>query len=95
MKIDKKDIEYIANLSRIELDEHEKETFTHQLGGILSYIEKLNKLTTDDVTPLAYTMDVSNVFREDTSKNSIPLEDVLVNAPAIKGVFFKVPKVLE
>ncbi len=95
MKIQKKDIEYIANLSRIELDEHEKELFIQQLSDILSYIEKLNELNTDNVTPLAYTVDVTNVFREDTLEQSIQLEDVLLNAPAAKGVFFKVPKVLE
>lgn len=95
MKIDKKDIEYIANLSRIELGEHEKDMFIHQLSEILSYIEKLSKLNTDNVLPLAYTAKVSNVFREDTLERSIPLENALLNAPATKGVFFKVPKVLE
>lgn len=95
MKICKKDIEYIANLSRIELSEHEKEMFIHQLSDILCYIEKLNELNTDVVTPFAYTMNVNNVFREDKLENSTPLEDVILNAPAAKGVFFKVPKVLE
>lgn len=95
MKINKKDIEYIANLSRIELNEHEKEMFVHQLSDILSYIEKLNNLNTENVKPLAYAMNVSNVFRGDKLEHSIPLEDVLLNAPAVKDVFFKVPKVIE
>jgi aspartyl-tRNA(Asn)/glutamyl-tRNA(Gln) amidotransferase subunit C len=95
MKISKKDIEYIANLSRIELTEHEKEMFVHQLNDILSYIEKLNKLNTENIKPLAYAMSVSNVFREDKLEHSIPLEDVLLNAPAVQGAFFKVPKVIE
>lgn len=95
MKIHKKDIEYIANLSRIELVEQEKDMFIHQLSEILSYIEKLSKLNTDNIPPLAYTVKVSNVFREDALERSITLENVLLNAPATKGVFFKVPKVLE
>lgn len=95
MKIGKRDIEYIANLSRIELSDREKEMFIHQLSDILSYIEKLNKLNTENVKPMAYSINASNVFREDKLEPSIPLSDVLLNAPATKGVFFKVPKVIE
>ena len=95
MKIDKDDVENIAKLSRIRLTELEREMFVHQLNNILFYIEKLNKLDTENVAPMAYTSDVSNVFREDKLKPSIPLQDVLINAPATKSGFFKVPKVIE
>ena len=82
MKIDKDQVENIAKLSRIRLTELEREMFVHQLNNILFYIEKLNKLDTENVAPMAYTSDVSNVFREDKLKPSIPLQDVLINAPA-------------
>jgi len=95
MKIGKKDIEYIANLSRIELSDIEKEMFVHQLSDILSYIEKLNKLNTENVKPMAYTINASNIFREDKLEPSISISDALLNAPVTKGVFFKVPKVIE
>ena len=95
MKIDKDDVENIAKLSRIRLTELEREMFVHQLNNILFYIEKLNKLDTENVAPMAYTSGVSNVFREDKLKPSIPLQDVLINAPATKSGFFKVPKVIE
>jgi aspartyl-tRNA(Asn)/glutamyl-tRNA(Gln) amidotransferase subunit C len=95
MMIDKDQVENIAKLSRIRLTELEREMFVHQLNNILFYIEKLNKLDTENVAPMAYTSDVSNVFREDKLKPSIPLQDVLINAPATKSGFFKVPKVIE
>ena len=95
MKIDKDQVENIAKLSRIRLTELEREMFVHQLNNILSYIEKLNKLDTENVAPMAYTSDVSNVFREDKLKPSIPLQDVLINAPATKSGFFIVLKVIE
>lgn len=95
MKIDKKTIEYIANLSRIELSNQEKETFVHQLSDILAYIEKLNQLNTQDVKPMAYSMNTTNVLRDDKLEPSISREDALVNAPSTMGVFFKVPKVIE
>ena len=95
MKIERKDIEYIANLSRFELNEREKEMFVSQLSQILSYIENLNKLNTENVKPMAYNVDSFNVFREDKLEQSFPLKEILSNAPATMGVFFKVPKVIE
>jgi aspartyl-tRNA(Asn)/glutamyl-tRNA(Gln) amidotransferase subunit C len=95
MQIDKRDIEYIANLSRIDLSEIEKETFVYQLRDILSYIEKLNRLNTETVRPLSSAVTATNVFRDDTLESSLPFEDTQMNAPAVHGVFFKVPKVIE
>ena len=95
MIIDKKTIEYIANLSRIELSDQEKEVFIHQLSDILSYIEKLNKLNTEDIKPMAYSINTTNVFREDKLEPPISREDALNNAPSAMGGFFKVPKVIE
>jgi len=95
MKISKKDIEYIAYLSRIELSETEKETFVCQLSDILSYIEKLNRLNTEEVKPISCAINATNVFREDTLESSLSREEAQFNAPAAKGVFFKVPKVIE
>lgn len=95
MKIDVKDIEYVANLSRIVLSHQEKELFIHQISDILSYIEKLNKLNTDGIKPMAYPLHAANVFRVDELKPSISRKDALDNAPSTLGVFFKVPKVIE
>jgi aspartyl-tRNA(Asn)/glutamyl-tRNA(Gln) amidotransferase subunit C len=95
MSIDKKVIEYIANLSRIDLDESEKEMFVNQIGDILSYIEKLNKLNTDNVKPVTHTVNINNIFREDNLEPSFSPDIALFNAPSKMGVFFKVPKVIE
>jgi aspartyl-tRNA(Asn)/glutamyl-tRNA(Gln) amidotransferase subunit C len=95
MKISKKDIRYVAYLSRIALTDNEEELFVHQLSDILSYIEKLNKLNTDNVDPLVYTTNTFNVFREDALEKSISIEDAHYCAPSTMGVFFKVPKVIE
>jgi len=95
MSIDKKVIEYIANLSRIDLDESEKEMFVNQIGDILSYIEKLNKLNTDNLKPVTHTVNINNIFREDILETSFSPDIALFNAPSKMGVFFKVPKVIE
>ncbi|KAB2836045.1 MAG: Asp-tRNA(Asn)/Glu-tRNA(Gln) amidotransferase subunit GatC [Candidatus Brocadia sp.] len=95
MKIDTKDIEHIAHLSRIELSEIEKETFVCQLSDILSYIEKLNRLNTESVKPMACATNATNVFRDDALESSLSLDEAQLNAPVAKDVFFKVPKVIE
>ena len=95
MDIDIKQIEQVANLSRIKLTDDEKDIFREQLTDILGYIEKLKELDTDDVQPMAYATSIKNVFREDQKKSSFPRQEILELSPSSANGFFKVPKVLE
>ncbi len=95
MDIGVKEIEYIANLSRITLTVDEKNTFAKQLTNILDYIEKLNELDTDEVQPMAYATSLKNVFREDELKSSFSHQKILELSPSSTNGFFKVPKVIE
>ena len=95
MDIDIKQIEQVANLSRIKLTDNEKNVFREQLTDILGYIEKLNELDTDDVQPMAYATSIKNVFREDQQGSSFPRQEILELSPSSANGFFKVPKVLE
>lgn len=94
MPVTIKDVEYIANLARLEFKEEEKEKFTEQFNKILEYIDKLNELDTENVEPLYHVIDLKNVFREDEVKPSYPREEILKNAPSKTEFFFKVPKVI-
>jgi aspartyl-tRNA(Asn)/glutamyl-tRNA(Gln) amidotransferase subunit C len=93
--IDKKTIEHVALLARLELSEEEKALFVSQLGDILTYIEKLKELDTSQVEPMAYATATTNVFREDKPVASLKLEETLKNAPDKAQEFFRVPKVIE
>ncbi|GAG57605.1 unnamed protein product [marine sediment metagenome] len=55
----------------------------------------MNELDTENVEPLAHCLPVSNVFREDSVKESLGTENTLANAPQRDGEFFKVPKILD
>jgi aspartyl-tRNA(Asn)/glutamyl-tRNA(Gln) amidotransferase subunit C len=94
MAISKKEVEYIANLARLELSREEVENYTHQLNDILEYMEKLNELDTSDVKPLSHPVENKNVFREDERTPSVSREDALRNAPDATEEFFKVPKII-
>jgi aspartyl-tRNA(Asn)/glutamyl-tRNA(Gln) amidotransferase subunit C len=95
MSITLKDVEHVANLARLELNENEKRQFTEQLNAILKYAEQLNQLDTDNVEPTSHPMPLSNVMREDEARPSWPIEKVLLNAPDEEDGQFKVPAVLE
>lgn len=94
MAVTKKDVEYIAELARLELTDSELEEYTLQLNKILEYVEKLNKANTANVEPLSHPIESVNNFREDEVKNSINRQQALKNSPSKDNEFFKVPKVL-
>ncbi|MFF2483256.1 Asp-tRNA(Asn)/Glu-tRNA(Gln) amidotransferase subunit GatC [Paenibacillus sp. NPDC058071] len=95
MSITLKDVEHVANLARLELTDEEKEKFTGQLNAILKYAEKLDSLDTTDVEPTSHVLPITNVMREDITRESLPIEKVLLNAPDEEDGQIKVPAVLE
>lgn len=95
MPISRKEVEYIANLARLDLSEEEIEHFQGQLEGILGYIDKLKTVDISGMAPMAHVLDIKNVFRRDTRDKSIDVEKVLERAPQREGNFFIVPKVIE
>lgn len=93
--ITKKEVEYVANLARLELTEEEKETYTLQLAKILGHMEELNKLDTSGVTPTSHVLPMKNVDREDVGMPFEGREDILANAPETEGRYIKVRKIIE
>ncbi len=94
MAVTLKDVEHIASLARLSFSEEEKIRLTEQMNEILRYMEQLNRLDTTNVEPLSHVIALSNVFREDVMRPSLPREEILSNAPARSEAFFKVPKVI-
>jgi len=95
LKISSEEVEYVANLARLEVTDKEKEKFTAQLNDILLYIDKLNELDTKGVEPMSHAIAITNAFREDKILDSIGTENSLANAPDTRGEFFRVPKVID
>ena len=93
-QIDPKLVRHIGKLARIELSDDEVQTFSRQLGGILTYLDKLNELDTSNVEPMAHAVEIQNVFAPDTPHESLTPQEALANAPQRDGDFFMVPKVI-
>lgn len=81
MTLTLQDVEKIASLARLHLGQKEKERYQQQLSAILDYAARLNQLDLDDVPPTTSAVPLQNVMREDVVEPSLPLEDVLLNAP--------------
>ena len=78
-------IEYVGILAKLELSAEEKEQAKKDIGRMLDYVDKLNELDTADVEPMSHVFPVHNVFREDVVTNGDDRENMLKNAPAVKG----------
>lgn len=91
------DITYIANLARLQLSATEKKRLGSQLGAILSYVEKISALRTDNVPPTFQTTKLKDAVRKDkvSTKRLLSQEEAFANAPDRKNGFFKVPKIFE
>jgi aspartyl-tRNA(Asn)/glutamyl-tRNA(Gln) amidotransferase subunit C len=94
MPVTRKEIEHIAELARLKFTDAELENYTGKLNQILSYVEKLNELDTENIEPLSHPVESENIFREDIVKPSINRDEAFKNSPDHDNVFFKVPKVI-
>ena len=93
--IDKKTVQHVAHLGRLEFDESQLELYSSQLASVLSYIDKLNEVDTSSTQPTSHPLaSLKNVFRKDALKASILPDDALSSAPAKDGGFFVVPPVI-
>ena len=98
--IDKKTIQHIAKLARIELSEKEEEKMKGELSAILMYVEQLNKVATDGIEPLYQNTGLFNSVRSDEFRKDFEVGDELHHklidqAPNKDGRFIKVKSVLQ
>jgi len=95
MLIDKDTVKHISKLAKISLEEKKIENLSKDLTSIMKFIEKLNKLNTDKINPLASIIDASLRSRKDEVKDGKIRDQILKNSPENNEEFFVVPKVIE
>lgn len=98
MGFTRSDIEAIAKLARLHLDEEETALFARQLGEVLEYAQQVQQIDTSGVLPTASVVTGIEVVRDraDETAPCLDREAALANAPdPAAGVgLFKVPRVL-
>ena len=95
MSIDLKTIKHISKLSRISVDEKRAEKLADDLNSIFDFIEKLNKLKTENVEPLTSVAETTLKLRPDEVKSKNIREQIVKNSPQDNEDYFVVPKVIE
>lgn len=88
-------VEHVAQLARLALSDEEKQRLTEQLNAILTYMEQLGEVPTAGVEPTAHVLDLVNVFRDDTVRQTLSADAALANAPETAHHFFVVPRIVE
>jgi aspartyl-tRNA(Asn)/glutamyl-tRNA(Gln) amidotransferase subunit C len=94
MAISVKDVQHIASLACIDLDEEQQERFAKQFNSILEYFKELDGLNTEDIEPTYHVIGLNNVFREDAVSDSLPQEEALRNVPKQDKGYIKGPRIV-
>ena len=103
-RVSLEEVERVAELANLELDEAEKPAMQRNLNAILEYVAQLSELDTSKVEPMAQVADLldsvkdaghGEALRLDALKPSLDRARVMEEAPETDGAFFKTPKVIE
>ena len=95
MSITKDTILKIANLAKISITSDETEKLESEISSIISWVETLNEVDTDNIEPMINSLKSSLRMRDDEVNDGNKIKDILLNSPTKDDNFFVVPKVIE
>ena len=95
MKITDHEIQNLAHLSRLELNESESADMKKDLSKILDFIAAIEEIDIKNVEPLVYMTDSENILREDIISSKLSLKKAMKNNPDQSSNYFTVPKVID
>lgn len=88
------DIEKVAKIARINLDENEKKEFEKELKEVLKIFSELEEVNTTNVEPAFNVIRIINISRKDEVKPSLRIKDVLKNSKHAEKNYFKGPRII-
>ena len=95
MALDKTEIEKIAHLARLHINESETAEVTTRITDILALIDHMQSVDTEGVEPLAHPLDLEQRLRADEITEENQRDRLQKLAPASEEGLYLVPKVLE
>ena len=95
MALTAQDVASLARLARIELSETELEVLAPQLDVILESVARVSEVAAQEIPPTSHALPLTNVFRDDELRPSLPRDVLLAAAPAAEQMRFRVPRILE
>jgi aspartyl-tRNA(Asn)/glutamyl-tRNA(Gln) amidotransferase subunit C len=95
MSIDRKTVDHVARLARLDLSEDERSRMSEELSAILEHAEKIQELDLDGLEPTAHPLPLRNHTRPDSVGECLTQEQALANAPKVEDGRFWVPRIVE
>ncbi|MBB1485738.1 Asp-tRNA(Asn)/Glu-tRNA(Gln) amidotransferase subunit GatC [Oceanospirillum sediminis] len=95
MALERSDVEKVAHLARLQIEENDIPEYTRNLTSILDLVDQMQEVDTGDIEPLAHPLDATQRLRHDEVTESNQREHFQQNAPATEAGLFLVPKVIE
>lgn len=104
MALTREDIQHVAHLARIEINDQDADKTLNKLTGILGLIEEMQQVDTTGIEPMSHAQDVQQRLREDTVSKANLREQFQTVAPnigngndeqAVSDGLYIVPKVIE
>ncbi|WP_455220518.1 Asp-tRNA(Asn)/Glu-tRNA(Gln) amidotransferase subunit GatC [Kaarinaea lacus] len=95
MSLTKKDVENIAHLARLAIDDADIPNYANNLSNILELVEQMNAIDTTDVEPMAHPLDAVQRLRKDEVTEQNQREHYQQVAPLTEAGLYLVPKVIE
>ncbi|MFN0251685.1 MAG: Asp-tRNA(Asn)/Glu-tRNA(Gln) amidotransferase subunit GatC [Kofleriaceae bacterium] len=92
--LERKEVDEIALLARLHLDEDERTKMQEDLGAILEHFAVLASVDTNDIAPMTHAVPMDLPLRNDDVFPSLSVDDALGGAPKREGDFIVVPAIL-
>ncbi len=89
------DVEEIAQLARLKLEDSEIESLRDELSTILAHIDALSEVDVDDVEPMTHAVPLQLRLRDDVVEESLSIDDVMADAPDHHDDCFRVPHIIK
>ncbi len=93
--ITRPEVAHLARLARIALTDDELDRLAPQLEVILTSVARVGEVAAADIPPTSHALPLTNVYRDDEVRPSLPLDAVLAAAPAVEDSRFRVPRILD
>ena len=95
--LDKKTVQHVAKLARLNLTDDEIKTFGNQLSDVISYIDELDEVDTSGIEPTSQTTGLENVTRDDTLQptSTLSAKEATSGTENVNNNYFVVPLTLE
>ena len=93
-QLTRNEVAHLARLARLAVTDEELDLFAGQLAAVLDAVAQVGKAPVEDVAPTTHAVPMTNVFRPDVVRPSLPRDVVLAGAPAAEDGRIRVPRIL-